>query len=81
MDIRDIGMVIRKARQLQGISQERLAEHGKVSKQTISNIEKGEAETSYVVFFRICDYLDIDTQKIMDLIRVLDEVHAEEGRE
>ena len=33
MDIRDIGMVIRKARQLQGISQERLAEHGKVSKQ------------------------------------------------
>ena len=56
-------------------------EHGKVSKQTISNIEKGEAETSYVVFFRICDYLDIDTQKIMDLIRVLDEVHAEERPE
>ena len=55
--------------------------HSKVTVQTIRNLERNEVKTSFVVFLRICDYLDIDPKEIMVLIRILDEIHAEERSE
>lgn len=72
-----IGTIIKQRRKEQHISQECLGEFSKVSKQTISNIESGESETSYIVFLRICDFLSIDPREILHLIKILDETHAE----
>lgn len=77
MHTKYVGTIIKQRRKEKQILQESLAEYCKVSKQTISNIESGEAETSYVIFLRICNFIEIDPKEILHLIKVLDMIHAE----
>lgn len=77
MHTKYVGTIIKQRRKEKQISQESLAAYCKVSKQTISNIESGEAETSYIIFLRICNFIEIDPKEIMHLIKMLDTIHAE----
>lgn len=77
MHTKYVGTIIKQRRKEKQISQESLAAYCKVSKQTISNIESGEAETSYIIFLQICNFIEIDPQDIMHLIEMLDMLHAE----
>ena len=77
MHTKYVGAIIKQRRREKQISQESLAAYCKVSKQTISNIENGEAETSYIIFLRICKFIEIDPKDIMHLIEMLDMIHAE----
>ena len=80
-DLQHVGIILWKKRKELNVSQEKLAMHSKVTVQTIRNLERNDVKTSFVVFLRICDYLHIDPKEIMVLIRILDEIHAEERSE
>lgn len=55
----EIGKQIKKFRQEQGVSQQELADHLAISRQTISKWELGKSLPDIENVVRLCDYFDI----------------------
>jgi len=61
MNLKDFGVLIREARRQQGVSQADLAAKLRMSRATISGIERGTVvEIGIVKFMALCASLDLD---------------------
>ncbi|HWT96957.1 MAG TPA: helix-turn-helix transcriptional regulator [Terriglobales bacterium] len=61
-----IGDVVRRLREARGMTQYRLAQVADVSKQAVTNLEKGEIVPSLPILYKVAGVLDID---LGDMIR------------
>lgn len=55
---------LEELRQRQGITQEDLAEHMEVSRQTISSLEKGRYNPSILLAFKLARYFNMSIEEI-----------------
>ena len=57
--MRDYRMIIKKHREVLGLSQHKLAEQLGITQTFLSEIERGRKNPSLEQFFKLCDALDI----------------------
>lgn len=62
------GSMIRKARKKKKISQERLSEVAGISTVYLRSLEKGEYTATWLIWIKICTFLDINISELQDMI-------------
>lgn len=62
------GSMIRKARKKKKISQERLSEIAGISTVYLRSLEKGEYTATWLIWIKICTYLDINISEFQNMI-------------
>ena len=60
-----LGIAIRQARLVRGISQEELAHHSSIDRSYMSSIERGKQNPGVVSVFRIAAALQMSTAELM----------------
>jgi transcriptional regulator with XRE-family HTH domain len=62
MNIREFGKIINKRRKILNINQQDLSEISEVALHTVSNIESGKGNPTFLVMNKLCEVLGLELQ-------------------
>ena len=74
-----LGNRIRSLRKAQGLSQENFAQRANIERARYGKIERGEANISAHVIFRLAHHLDVHPAELLSDVQPIDCVPSEEG--
>lgn len=68
-----VGLILRRLRQLHGVSQQDLAQRAQTDPSYLSHIERGNGKVSVNKIQQVCDALELTDDKLLFLCRQFDQ--------